>query len=177
MLYVLSLGSHLGSKPLIKPSVVNEVLWCFVLNPHRRLPYPNSQLESRDKLRVSSLDAPSGRPIECRAREERWQGRSGSSAPRHFAQCNGTGVPRSSETSTPIGLTKVPEHMAIAGSYGWGVSYERGTPGGVHPTRLDPCASFGRWFLLVFNHSISLSSLHASALPSLARSHTREPRF
>ena len=30
------------------------VLWCFVLNPHRRSPYPNSQLELRDKLRVSS---------------------------------------------------------------------------------------------------------------------------
>ena len=29
------------------------VLWCFSLNPHRRSPYPNSQLESRDKLRVS----------------------------------------------------------------------------------------------------------------------------
>ena len=30
------------------------VLWCFVLNPHRRAPYPNSQLELRDKLRMSS---------------------------------------------------------------------------------------------------------------------------
>ena len=29
------------------------VLWCFVLNPHRRSPYPNFQLELRDKLRVS----------------------------------------------------------------------------------------------------------------------------
>ena len=38
-------------------------LWCFVLNPHRRSPYPNSQLELRDELRVSCLDAPSGRPI------------------------------------------------------------------------------------------------------------------
>ena len=32
----------------------DEVLWCFVLNPHRRSPNPNSQLELRDKLRVSS---------------------------------------------------------------------------------------------------------------------------
>ena len=30
------------------------VLWCFVLIPHRRSPNPNSQLELRDKLRVSS---------------------------------------------------------------------------------------------------------------------------
>ena len=30
------------------------VLWCFVLNPHRRSPYPKSHLELRDKLRVSS---------------------------------------------------------------------------------------------------------------------------
>ena len=29
------------------------VLWCFVLNPHRRSPYPESHLELRDKLRVS----------------------------------------------------------------------------------------------------------------------------
>jgi hypothetical protein len=25
------------------------VLWCFVLNPHRRSPYPNSQLELRER--------------------------------------------------------------------------------------------------------------------------------
>ena len=31
------------------------MLWCFVLNPHRRSPYPNSQLELRDKLRMSSV--------------------------------------------------------------------------------------------------------------------------
>ena len=46
------------------------VFWCFLLNPHRRSPYPNSQLESRDKLRVSCLDAPSGRPIVEVRREE-----------------------------------------------------------------------------------------------------------
>ena len=34
-----------------KPSLV---LWCFVLNPHRRSPYPKSHFELRDKLRVSS---------------------------------------------------------------------------------------------------------------------------
>ena len=31
------------------------VLWCFVLNPHRRSPNPNSQLELQDKLRMSSV--------------------------------------------------------------------------------------------------------------------------
>ena len=36
------------------PPVRALVLWCFVLNPHRRSPYPNSQLELRNKLRVSS---------------------------------------------------------------------------------------------------------------------------
>ena len=30
------------------------VLSCFVLNPHRRSPYPKSHLELRDKLRVGS---------------------------------------------------------------------------------------------------------------------------
>ena len=30
------------------------VLWCFVLNPHRRSPYSNFLLELRDKLRVRS---------------------------------------------------------------------------------------------------------------------------
>jgi len=36
---------------LDEPSLVP---WCFVLNPHRCSPYPNSQLELRDQLRVSS---------------------------------------------------------------------------------------------------------------------------
>ena len=37
------------------PQLMMVVLWCFSLNPHRRSPYPNSQLESRDKLRESVL--------------------------------------------------------------------------------------------------------------------------
>ena len=39
-----------------------------------------------------------------------------------------TRVPRSSETSTPLGSPKVPRHRATVGSYGGGVSHERGTP-------------------------------------------------
>ena len=30
------------------------MLWCFVLNPHRRSPYSNFLLELRDKLQVTS---------------------------------------------------------------------------------------------------------------------------
>ena len=41
------------------------VLWCFVLNPHRRSPYPNSQLELRDKLRVSSPATYKGLAESC----------------------------------------------------------------------------------------------------------------
>ena len=41
------------------------VLWCFVLNPHRRSPYPNSQLELRDNLRVSSPATYKGLAESC----------------------------------------------------------------------------------------------------------------
>ena len=39
-----------------------------------------------------------------------------------------TGAPRSQEAPNSLGLPQVPRHRATVGSYGGGVSYERGTP-------------------------------------------------
>ena len=71
-------------------------------------------------------------------------------APRQLSprSVNFTGVPRSSETPTPLGSPKVPRCRAAVGSFGGGGSYERGTPVQVRTAKLIRYATTGDFALL-----------------------------